>query len=103
MRDYIFFMHSDVPEREGTGGNPAAWEQYFATLRSAGRFQGGSSIGDGECVSKGRPPKQTTSHLSGYIRVQARDLKDAKALLEGNPVFEAGGTVEIRELPRDTR
>ena len=101
MREYIFFMHSDVPEQEGAGGNPATWEQYFAALRSAGRFQGGSSIGAGECVSKGRPPGQITSHLSGYIRVQARDLDDARALLQGNPVFEAGGTVEIRELPRD--
>ncbi len=101
MREYIFFMHGDVPEQEGTGRDPATWEQYVETLRTAGRFQGGSSIGAGECVSKRRPPKQTTSHLSGYIRVQARDLEDAKALLEGNPVFEAGGTVEIRELPRD--
>jgi len=25
---------------------------------------------------------------------------DARTLLVGNPVFEAGGTVEIRELPR---
>ena len=39
-------------------------------------------------------------HLSGYIRVQAETLEAAKKLLEGNPVFEAGGTVEIRELPR---
>ena len=101
MREYIFFMHSDISETEAAGGNLPTWEQYFAALRSAGRFQGGSSIGAGECVSKSRRPKETTSHLSGYIRVQARDLDDAKALLEGNPVFEAGGTVEIRELPRD--
>jgi hypothetical protein len=32
--------------------------------------------------------------------VNANDLEQAKSLLVGNPVFEAGGTVEIRELPR---
>lgn len=36
-----------------------------------------------------------------YIRVKAGSLTDARALVVGNPVFEAGGTVEIRELPRD--
>jgi hypothetical protein len=101
MRDYIFFMHAEIPEaaRSGTGG--AAWEPYLASLRASGRFQGGSSIGDGVCVSKADPPGPVTSHISGYIRVQAHSLDEAKTLLEGNPVFEAGGTVEIRELPRD--
>ena len=38
-------------------------------------------------------------------RIIARDVEcnyyqDARAFLKGNPVFEAGGTVEIRELPR---
>jgi hypothetical protein len=101
MLDYIFFMHSAVPEQESAAGDAAAWERYLAKLQSTGRFQGGSSIGAGECVSKTLAPGQITSHLSGYIRVQARSLEDAKTLLEGNPVFEAGGTVEIRELPRD--
>lgn len=32
--------------------------------------------------------------------VAADSLDAARALLAGNPVFEAGGTVEIRELPR---
>jgi len=31
--------------------------------------------------------------------VNAASLDQAKSLLIGNPVFEAGGTVEIRELP----
>jgi hypothetical protein len=41
-----------------------------------------------------------SSHLSGFIRVAAADLAAARGLVAGNPVFEAGGTVEIRELPR---
>jgi hypothetical protein len=95
MLDYIFFMHGDA------NGDGAAWNRYLAKLRATGRFQGGSSIGAGECVSRSLTPKPTTAHLTGYIRVQARSLEDAKTLLDGNPVFEAGGTVEIRELPRD--
>lgn len=42
-----------------------------------------------------------TRHLAGYIRVHAPDLESARSLVVGNPVYEAGGTVEIRELPKD--
>jgi len=94
MLDYIFFMHGDAND------DGADWDRYLAKLRATGQFQGGSSIGAGECVSRSRTPKPTTAHLTGYIRVQANSLEEAKALLDGNPVFEAGGTVEIRELPR---
>jgi hypothetical protein len=62
-------------------------------------LQGGSAIGPGLCARKGGPPPPVTGHLTGFIRVAAADLEDAWALLSGNPVFEAGGTVEIRELP----
>jgi hypothetical protein len=43
----------------------------------------------------------SSNHLNGYIRVAAQNLEAAQALVIGNPVYEAGGTVEIRELPRD--
>lgn len=97
MNDYIFLMHDDVVEAESA----AAWEQYLAVLRATGWFAGGSSIGTGECVVKAGAAKGITAHLSGYIRVQAESLDAAKLLLVGNPVYEGGGTVEIRELPRD--
>ncbi len=41
------------------------------------------------------------THISGFIRIEADDLEHATRLLAGIPVYEAGGTVEIRELPRD--
>jgi len=44
------------------------------------------------------PP--VTALLGGYIRVMAVSMAEAKSLSSGNSHFEAGGTVEIRELPR---
>ncbi len=99
MNDYIFFMHDDARESAEHNGD-AAWEKYFAMLRATGQFSGGSSIGSGVCITKSGAAKEVTSHLSGYIRVQAESLEQAKKLLVGNPVLESGGTVEIRELPR---
>jgi hypothetical protein len=92
MPDFIFLMHDDAEGVDGT-----AWGPYFQGLGSA--FEGGSAIGGGVCVCKDGPPPEISAHLSGYIRVSAANLDEAKLLLAGNPHFEAGGTVEIRELP----
>ncbi len=98
MNDYILLMHSDHSRPMGDG---AAWGHYIATLRASGKFKGGSSIGGGLCVNQSGAVKPITAHLSGYMVIQAESLEDARTLLAGNPVLEAGGTVEIRELPRD--
>jgi len=98
MNDYILFMHDDVPD--GDHRPDGDWSSYFAKLREAGAFQGGSAIGDGVCVSKARKGGALTRHISGYIRIRAASLDAARELVAGNPVYEAGGTVEVRELPR---
>lgn len=94
MKDYILLMHNDSPEQISAG-----WDSYFATLRENGNFQGGSAIGNGVCLSRSGESSDITVYLSGYIRITADSLEHAMELVKGNPVFEAGGTVEIRELP----
>ncbi len=97
MPDFLLLMHDD-------GGDPASgdadpWAPYLAGLRASGRLQGGSAIGAGICLRKTGTAPPISRHLTGFIRVSASDVQDAQTLLPGNPVFEAGGTVEIRELP----
>ena len=94
MADYIFLMHDDA-----AGGTSLDWEPYLSKLRETGVFQGGSEIGEGACFRKAGAAPDPTAHIGGFIRVTASDLDAAKRLLAGNPVYEAGGTVEIRELP----
>jgi hypothetical protein len=94
MAEYIFLMHDDAADDE------TAWGSYIQRLKQSGCFQGGSAIGDGICACKTGAEPSVTAHLTGYIRVNAESLDHAKSMLAGNPLFEAGGTVEIRELPR---
>ena len=94
MADYILLMHDDA------AGDDMDWEPYLRRLRQDGIFQGGSAIGDGVCVRKSGEPAPLMARVVGYIRVTADSLDQAKSLLIGNPVYDAGGTVEIRELPR---
>jgi len=89
-------MHNDSI----TDPIPGQWDHYFAFLRERDAFEGGSSIGPGGTFRKQGVPGDTSTHLTGYIRVRAADLTAARAYLSGNPVFDYGGTVEIRELPR---
>ena len=100
MNDYILLMHDDVPDA-GRAASRSGWDAYIAQLASSGRFDGGSSIGAGVCLRKDGLPPPIGSPLTGYLRVRADSLDDAQRFLAGNPAFEAGGTVEIRELPRD--
>ena len=97
MNDYILLMHSDTVVET----TDELWENYFISLREHGAFQGGSSIGAGEVLRSSEEPGRVTDHLAGYILVKAMDMSSAKALVSGNPVFECGGSVEVRELPRD--
>jgi hypothetical protein len=98
MNDYMLLMHDDAPAQSRPGRD---WAAYFSWLRGLGVFQGGSAIGGGVCLRKGGEAAGITAAIAGYIRVRAVDLDGARALVAGNPVYEAGGTVEIRELPRD--
>jgi hypothetical protein len=99
MNDYILLMYNDVPDGQRRPGQD--WAAYFTKLREAAAFQGGSSVGGGVCVRKGGSAPEISGHIGGYIRIRAADLDAARALVAGNPVYEAGGTVEIRELPKD--
>ena len=62
------------------------------------RLTAGTAIGQAVIVGAAAP--DITKHLAGYIRVAAATIEEAKSFLAGNPHFDAGGTVEIRELPR---
>jgi hypothetical protein len=98
MPDYIFLMHNDCGP--SSSEKVEDWGPYLERLEATGCLRGGSAMGGGTCQRKTGAIPPVSSHLSGFIRVAAESLEHAKTLLTGNPVFEAGGTVEIRELPR---
>jgi hypothetical protein len=96
MADFILLMHTLPPP-----ATEAPWDAYLQRLSDAGVLRGGSAIGSGACFCKSGDAPTITMHLNGYIRIEAENLEAARACLDGNPVYESGGTVEIRELPRD--
>jgi hypothetical protein len=99
MPDYLLLMHDDAPEAADDEGGDE-WAGYVGALQRSGNFQGGSAIGDGVCVRKAGDAPAIARHIVGYVRISAASLEQARLLLAGNPVYESGGTVEIRERPR---
>jgi hypothetical protein len=97
MPRFIVLMHNDTIIDEDSD----SWGAYLDRLRSSGRFDGGSSIGDGAAHRLDGRPAAASKSLVGYLLIQAGSLANAQAVLAGNPVYEAGGTVEIRELVED--
>ncbi len=95
MAEFILLMHGDYDRSQNED-----WQTYLAGLGSAGVLRGGSVIGQGMCVRRSGRAADVSDHLVGYVKIEARDFGHAKELVVGNPVYEAGGTVEIRELPR---
>jgi hypothetical protein len=94
--DFILLMHGDSVDRDGNED----WSTYLQALDAKGVLRGGSAIGAGTCLRLNNPAPRTTDHLVGYVKIEARDLEHAREFVSGNPVYEAGGTVEIRALPR---
>ena len=96
MPEYILLMHNDAVSKEVV----ADWGPYLESLGTIGVLRGGSAVGTGMCTRRGGKAPQITAHLVGFVRIEADSLEEVRELLKGNPVYEAGGTVEIRELPR---
>ncbi|MCK7594661.1 hypothetical protein [Pseudomarimonas salicorniae] len=100
MNDYVLLMYDDVTDQAASEDSDA-WARYLSALRGSGCFEGGSSIGRGLSFKRGRPTQAASVNISGFIRVRAETLEAAARWVEGNPVHDAGGTVEVRDLPRD--
>ena len=100
MKDFILIMYDDATNAFAAN-DATAWNDYFSRLHASGCFDGGSSIGAGFKLRKGMPDRPLHDGMNGFIRVRAENVAEARKFLVGNPSYEAGGTVELRELPRD--
>lgn len=97
MKGFMMLMHADTTRPEQLED----WGPYLERLRHSGTFLGGSALGAGSKYRTGHDPATSTDGIVGYLVVRADSIDSARRFLGGNPVYEAGGTVEIRELIED--
>ena len=87
MADYVMLMMGS----ESMGD----WDAYIEKLIVSGKFRGGSSLGHG--ISAAKDQSDGGSEVTGYMRFSADTIEEVRNLLSGNPLYEAGGRVEILE------
>ena len=87
MPDYVMLMMGTASEGD--------WDSYIESLIESGKFRGGSSLGNSVAVVKGE--EDGVSSVSGFMRFSADNIKEVRSLLAGNPLYEAGGRIELLE------
>lgn len=106
MSEYILLMYNDAQDHSIVN-DAENWSRYLDALYASGQFAEISAIGGGLCCKKdeadlgANDKQQDQQQIVGSIRIRAENPLAAKQWLVGNPVYEAGGTVEIRALLRD--
>lgn len=113
MSDFIYLFRSgDEAQREAMGTPEQAqksmqkWLAWLHDLEAKGHVKDrGQPLDRTGKVVRGRqkvvtdgPYAEAKDLVAGYMIVQARDLAQAAELSVGCPLFEGGGSVEIRPV-----
>ena len=87
MPDYVMVMMGTSSKGD--------WDSYIEKLIASGKLKGGSSLGNGVSLTKG--DSDTDCVITGYMRFSAGNLEEIRELVAGNPLYEAGGRIELLE------
>ena len=81
------------------------WGAWIQELSKAGVFKNGQPLDAGGKVVAGAkklvtdgPFPESKEVVSGYLIVSAKTLTEATELSKGCPIFETGGSVEVRPI-----
>ena len=90
MPEYVMLMKGSAASGD--------WDDYIEKLVSSGKFRGGSSLGNGVSVAKGKV--DGVCEVTGYMRFSAESIEEVQELITGNPLYEACGSIELLgEIP----
>jgi hypothetical protein len=108
MSDFLFIYRGVEPNRtpEQMQQSMQAWTGWIKGLAEKGHIKDmGNPLEDGGKVVKGKsknvtdgPYAEAKDVIGGYSLVQTKDLGHAVELSMGCPIFEIGGSVEVRPI-----
>lgn len=97
-RFLIVFRGGTAGASEGPPHEPERWSAWFGELGEALLDPGALSHGSVEVPTRLIGPKLSSSALSGYCLIAARDFDEAVRLAESSPIFDEQGSLEIAHL-----
>jgi hypothetical protein len=98
------------PSNEAIQSNIKKWQEYMGNLAQTGKIAGGYRPGnDGITISGTSKVEKKGAYvaenemISSVIIIYAVDINEAKAIANKCPVFEFGGSIEVRPLTETDR
>jgi hypothetical protein len=84
------------------------WFAWMGGLKSKGKLKAGEPLGDEGKVLSGKYGQKVTDgpfvggkeEVGGYLIVYASGLAQAAEIAKGCPIYDNGGTVEVRPIQR---
>ena len=107
MKDYIYLFRGGDPEGQPSPDEmQAIMQKWGAWMQGLGdKCTGGEPLtGEGRVVRKNTevvtngPFAEGTEVVGGYLMIKASNFDEAVATSKGCPIFDNGGTVEVREI-----
>lgn len=88
-------------ERQATMGK---WMSWMQGMKERNQLTSGQPLQDGGKMLSGpkgktvAPYQDTPESIGGYLLIKASGLAEATKLAKGCPIFDHGGTVELRAI-----
>jgi hypothetical protein len=110
MSEYMYlFRRGEIPEAQRSPEQMQAhlqkWRDWIQALSQQGTFLAGQPLQNEGQVVAGRakvitdgPFAEGKEMVGGYLIVRASDLPEAVEKSKGCPIFEYGGSVEVRAI-----
>lgn len=110
MNEFVFLYRGGMssaqqPSAEEMQKQMAHWQTWLGKLGQEGVLKDvgaplqneGKKVASGGVITDG-PFSDGKELIGGYSIVRAKDLSHAAEIAQGCPVFEYGGTVEVRQV-----
>ncbi len=108
MSEFLFLFRSPSGARlspEEMQRSLQKWGKWMEGLAKAGSLKGGEPLEEGGKVVSGPrklvtdgPFAESKEIVGGYLIVSAKNLNEATEISKGCPIFEEGGSVEVRAI-----
>jgi len=102
MKKYILIFRSSKLTSEVSKERFAVWGTWIADLLKSWSYISAEAFADDIYMAtepkKLDEVKRSDANIVGYLILRTHDMNELKKHLETCPIFDFGGTVEIREL-----
>jgi hypothetical protein len=107
MAEFIYLFRGGMPESspEQMQQQMQKWRVWIEELGKKGHYKAGDPLDRGGKVVSGKqkvvtdgPYAEAKDVVGGYLMVVAETLGAAAELAKSCPIFEAGGSVEVRPV-----